>query len=165
MEQLAATPVGRTEVVLGKLLPYVAIGVIDVTAAIVAGLLIFSVPLRGNVVLLGALTLLFLVAALAWGIFVSAALKTQMLATQAAILSTYLPALLLSGFIFSIPAMPWILRVITLAVPARYYIVITRGIFLKGVGLGVLWPDILALIAFAIVALGLALRAFRKELA
>jgi ABC-2 type transport system permease protein len=165
MEQLAATPVGRTEVVLGKLLPYVAIGVIDVTAAIVAGLLIFGVPLRGNVVLLGALTLLFLVAALAWGIFVSAALKTQMLATQAAILSTYLPALLLSGFIFSIPAMPWILRVITLAVPARYYIVITRGIFLKGVGLGVLWHDVLALIAFAIVAIGLALRAFRKELA
>ena len=165
MEQLAATPVGRAEVVIGKLLPYVGIGVIDVTAAIVAGLLIFGVPLRGNVALLAVLTLLFLVAALAWGIFVSAALKTQMLATQAAILSTYLPALLLSGFIFSIGAMPWILRVITLAVPARYYVVITRGIFLKGVGLGVLWPDVLALIAFAIVAIGLALRSFRKELA
>jgi ABC-2 type transport system permease protein len=164
MEQLAATPVARVEVVLGKLLPYVGIGVIDVTAAIVAGLVIFDVPLRGNIALLGILTLLFLVAALAWGIFVSAALKTQMLATQAAMISTYLPALLLSGFIFSIPAMPWILRVITLAVPARYYVVITRGIFLKSVGLGVLWPEAIALVAFAAAALALALRAFRKEL-
>jgi len=165
MEQLVATPVSRTEVVLGKLLPYVAIGVIDVTAAILAGLIVFHVPLRGNIVLLAVLTLLFLVAALAWGIFVSAALKTQMLATQAAILSTYMPALLLSGFIFSIGAMPFALQAITFAVSARYYVVITRGIFLKGVGLAVLWPEVLALVAFATVAISLALWAFRKELA
>jgi drug efflux transport system permease protein len=165
MEQLAATPVSRAEVVLGKLVPYVAIGIIDVTAAILAGLIIFHVPLRGNIVLLAALTFLFLVAALAWGIFVSAALKTQMLATQAAILSTYMPALLLSGFIFSIGAMPIALRAITFAVSARYYVVITRGIFLKGVGLAVLWPEVLALVAFATVAISLALWAFRKELA
>jgi ABC-2 type transport system permease protein len=126
---------------------------------------VFGVPLRGSVVLLAALTLCFLIAALSWGMFVSAALKSQLLATQAAMLTTYLPALLLSGFIFSIAAMPLTLRLVTLIVPARYYVVITRGIFLKDVGLAVLWPEALALVAFATGALGLALRSFRKQLA
>ena len=165
MEQLAATPVHRAEVVLGKLLPYVAIGVLDVTGAVIAGRLVFDVPLRGSILLLAVLTLGFLIAALSWGIFVSAALKSQLLATQVAMLTTYLPALLLSGFIFSIAAMPLVLRLVTLIVPARYFVVITRGIFLKDVGLAVLWPDVLALTAFAAGALGLALRSFRKQLA
>jgi ABC-2 type transport system permease protein len=165
MEQLAATPVQRAEVVLGKLLPYVAIGILDVTAAVVAGRLVFDVPLRGSILLLAVLTLGFLVAALSWGLFVSAALRSQLLATQVAMLTTYLPALLLSGFIFSIAAMPLVLRLVTFIVPARYFVVITRGIFLKDVGLAVLWPDVLALAAFAAGALGLALRSFRKQLA
>jgi ABC-2 type transport system permease protein len=165
MEQLAATPVRRSEVVLGKLLPYVGIGIVDVVAATAAARLVFDVPLRGSMALLAALSLLFLVAALSWGIFVSAALQSQLLATQAAMLTTYLPALLLSGFIFSIPAMPLVLRLITLAVPARYFVAITRGIFLKDVGLAVLWPEALALVAFAAAAVGLALRSFRKQLA
>ena len=165
MEQLAATPVRRSEVVLGKLLPYVAIGIVDVVAAVLAGRLVFDVPLRGSVVLLAGLSLLFLVAALSWGLFVSAALKSQLLATQAALLTTYLPALLLSGFIFSIAAMPLTLQLVTLIVPARYFVAITRGIFLKDVGLAVLWPEALALLAFAVGAVGLALRSFRKQLA
>ncbi|MDH4044348.1 MAG: ABC transporter permease [Gemmatimonadota bacterium] len=165
MEQLAATPVRRTEVVFGKLLPYVAIGIIDVIGAVIAGRLVFGVPLRGSLVLLAVLTLCFLIAALSWGMFVSAALKSQLLATQVAMLTTYLPALLLSGFIFSIAAMPLVLRLVTLIVPARYYVVITRGIFLKDVGLTVLWPEALALVAFAAGALGLALRSFKKQLA
>jgi ABC-2 type transport system permease protein len=164
MEQLAATPVRRTEVVLGKLAPYLAIGILDVVAAVVAGRLVFDVPLRGSLPLLAVLTLGFLVAALSWGIFVSAALRSQLLATQVAMLTTYLPALLLSGFIFSIAAMPLALRLVTLVVPARYFVVITRGIFLKDVGLAVLWPEALALAAFAAGTLGLALRSFRKEL-
>ncbi|HEX9633488.1 MAG TPA: ABC transporter permease [Gemmatimonadales bacterium] len=165
MEQLAATPVRRSEVVLGKLLPYVAIGIVDVVAAVLAGRLVFDVPLRGSVVLLAGLSLLFLVAALSWGLFVSAALKSQLLATQAALLTTYLPALLLSGFIFSIAAMPLTLQLATLIVPARYFVAITRGIFLKDVGLAVLWPEALALLVFAVGAVGLALRSFRKQLA
>jgi len=165
MEQLAATPVQRTEVVLGKLVPYVAIGILDVTVAVIAGRVVFHVPLRGSIVLLAVLTLMFLVAALSWGIFVSAALKSQLLATQVAMITTYLPALLLSGFIFSIAAMPLVLRMVTLIVPARYFVVITRGIFLKDVGLGVLWPEVLALVVFATGALSLALRSFRKQLA
>ena len=165
MEQLAATPVHRIEVVVGKLLPYVAVGLIDVAAAVLAGKLAFGVPLRGNLVLLTVLTLLFLVGALGLGIFISAVVKSQLLATQAAMLASYLPALLLSGFIFSIPTMPWVLRQLTYIIPARYYITVTRGIFLKGVGADVLWVDAVAMVVFATVGLTLALRAFRKELA
>ena len=106
MEQLAATPVGRLEVVLGKLLPYLAIGLFDVAVTVVAGMLIFGTPFHGSVLLLGAMTLLFLVGALGLGIFISAAVKSQVLATQVAMVATYLPALLLSGFLFDIAAMP-----------------------------------------------------------
>lgn len=165
MEQLAATPVHRVEVVVGKLLPYVAIGLFDVTLAVIAGLVVFDVPLRGSLVLLGALTLLFLIGALGLGMFISAAVKSQVLATQFAIMTTYLPALLLSGFIFAIANMPVALRLFTYVVPARYYVTVTKGIFLKGVGLPVLWGDALAMVAFATIGLGLAIGAFRKEIA
>lgn len=165
MEQLAATPVHRLEVVVGKLLPYVGIGLFDVTLAIAAGIAIFHVPFRGDVLLLAGLTLLFLVGALGLGMFVSAAVKSQVLATQVAIITTYLPALLLSGFIFAIATMPLPLRLLTYAVPARYYVAVTKGIFLKGVGPAVLWADAVAMLLFAAVGLGLAVRAFRKELA
>jgi ABC-2 type transport system permease protein len=165
MEQLAATPVHRLEVVLGKLLPYVAIGLFDVALAIVAGRVIFGVPLRGNLLLLAGLTFLFLVGALSFGMFISAAVKTQVLATQVALQTTYLPAILLSGFMFSISTMPLVLQAITYIVPARYYVTVTKGIFLKGVGPAVLWVEALAMIIFATVGLGLAIRSFRKELA
>jgi ABC-2 type transport system permease protein len=165
MEQLAATPVHRLEVVLGKLLPYVAIGLLDVALASIGGILIFGVPFEGNVVLLAALTFLFLVGALGLGIFISAALKSQLLATQVAMMATFLPALLLSGFIFSISTMPLVLKGISYAVPARYYVTVTKGIFLKGVGPGVLWGDAIAMVVFAVVGLALAIGVFRKELA
>ena len=165
MEQLAATPVHRLEVVLGKLLPYIAIGLLDVALASVGGILIFGVPFEGNVLLLAVLTFLFLVGALGLGIFISAALKSQLLATQVAMMATFLPALLLSGFIFSISTMPLVLQGISYAVPARYYVTVTKGVFLKGVGPGVLWGDAIAMVVFAVIGLGLAIRAFRKELA
>jgi ABC-2 type transport system permease protein len=165
MEQLAATPVHRLEVVLGKLLPYVAIGLLDVALASIGGILIFGVPFEGNVVLLAVLTFLFLVGALGLGIFISAALKSQLLATQVAMMATFLPALLLSGFIFSISTMPFVLQGISYAVPARYYVTVTKGIFLKGVGPGVLWGDAIAMVVFAVVGLALAIGVFRKELA
>jgi ABC-2 type transport system permease protein len=165
MEQLAATPVHRLEVVIGKLLPYVAIGIFDVVLAILAGLLVFDVPLRGNLLLLAGLTLLFLLGALSFGAFISAAVKTQVLATQLALQTTYLPALLLSGFLFSISTMPVVLQAVTYIVPARYYITVTKGIFLKAVGPSVLWIEAVAMIIFATVGLSLAVRAFKKELA
>ena len=165
MEQLAATPVHRLEVVLGKLLPYVAIGIFDVALTIALGATVFGVPVRGNILLLGGLTLLFLIGALGLGIFISAAVKSQVLATQAALISTFLPALLLSGFVFSIPSMPIVLRGISYVVPARYYVAVTRGILLKGVGVDVLWTEGLAMILFAVIGLTLAIVVFRKELA
>lgn len=163
MEQLAATPVHRAEVVLGKLLPYVGIGLFDVALAAALGVTMFQVPFRGSVVLLAALTLLFLLGALGFGIFISAAVKSQVLAMQAAILTTYLPALLLSDFIFPIATMPLPLKLLTHIVPARYYVAVTKGIFLKDVGLAVLWLDAVAMLAFAGAGLALALHAFRKE--
>jgi ABC-2 type transport system permease protein len=165
MEQLAATPVHRIEVILGKLLPYLGIGLIDVIAAVVVGQLLFQVPFRGSPVLLIGLATLFLIGALGLGIFISAAVKSQLLATQTSLLATYLPSLLLSGLIFDLASMPLALRLISYLVPARYFIVVLRGIFLKGVGVGVLWVQGLAMIAFAVVGLTLAVRAFRKEIA
>jgi ABC-2 type transport system permease protein len=164
MEQLAATPVHRLEVVFGKLIPYVVIGLIDVAVAAIAGVIVFDVPFRGNVLLLFLMTLLFLLGALSLGMFISAAVKSQVLATQVAMLATYLPALLLSGFMFSIDTMPLVLRGITYVVPARYYVTVTKGVFLKGVGAGVLWVEGLAMVIFATVSLALAIRSFRKEL-
>ena len=164
MEQLASTPVTRLEVVLGKLLPYVLIGVLDVSVTVAAGMLLFDTPLNGSVIELALLTLLFLIGALAFGLFISAAVKSQVLATQIAMVATYLPAVLLSGFLFDIASMPPVLRGITYLIPARYYITVTRGIFLKGVGIDVLWPQGLFMAAFALIGLGLATRFFKKEL-
>lgn len=165
MEQLASTPVRRHEVVLGKLLPYLVIGLVDVALTVVAGIAIFGVPFRGSVLLLAMLTLLFLLGALGVGIFISAAFKSQILAMQAAMVSTYLPAILLSGFLFDIASMPAVLRFITYVVPARYFVAVTRGVFLKGVGPGVLWVQGVSMLVFAIVGLTLATRSFRKEVA
>ncbi len=165
MEQLAATPVSRVEVVFGKLLPYLLIGLFDVAITVSAGIVIFGVPFRGSVLLLAFMTVLFLMGALGLGIFISAVLKSQVLATQAAMVVTYLPALLLSGFLFDIGAMPTALRVVTYIVPARYFVAVTRGVLLKGVGLEVLWLQGLFMLLFAAIGLSLATLAFRKRIA
>ncbi len=165
MEQLAATPVHRLEIVIGKLVPYVVIGLFDVALALSVGVVVFGVPFRGNLLLLGALSLLFLIASLGLGIFISAAVKSQVLATQVAMLATFLPALLLSGFIFTLSTMPVVLQGLSYVVSARYYVAVTKGILLKGVGATVLWEDALAMVVFAVVGLALAIGVFRKELA
>lgn len=164
MEQLASTPVSRLEVVLGKLLPYLGIGLADVTLTSVLGVAMFGVPFRGSVLLLAGLSVLFLTGALGLGIFISAVAKTQLLATQMSMISTFLPAFLLSGFMFSIDVMPKALQLVSFLVPARYFLVVTRGVFLKGVGAEVLHVQALLMVAFAVAGLGLAVRAFRKEL-
>ena len=164
MEQLAATPVSRVEVVIGKLLPYLGIGLADVVVSTVLGVILFDVPFRGSAALLMALSFLFLTGALGLGMFISAATKSQVLATQAAMIATFLPSFLLSGFMFAIEVMPAPLRAVTFLVPARYFLVVTRGIFLKGVGLEVLHTQGLLMIVFAVAGLGLAVLRFRKEL-
>jgi ABC-2 type transport system permease protein len=164
MEQLAATPVHPTEIILGKLLPYLGIGLIDMAAIVAIGMLVFHVPLRGNPLLLLVMAFFFLVGTLGLGIFISAAIRSQLLATQTAMQATFLPSNLLSGFMYDIASMPIILQAISHAVPARYFITVARGIFLKGVGVSVLWPQGLAMVAFATIGLTLAVRSFRKEI-
>jgi ABC-2 type transport system permease protein len=165
MEQLAATPVHRVEVILGKLLPYLVIGLVDVAVAVAMGMAVFGVPFRGSPAWLLGTTLFFLLGSLALGIFISAAVKSQLLATQTAMIATLLPSLLLSGLMFDIASMPFPLRLVTHLVPARYFIVVTRGVFLKGVGPEVLWIQGAGMIAFAAIGLALAVRVFRKEIA
>ncbi len=165
MEQLVSTPVRREEVVLGKLLPYVGIGIVDVVLVSVLGIVVFDVPFRGSPVLLLAMSLCFLLGALGVGTLISAVARSQLLATQMTMLTSYLPAFLLSGFMFSIDVMPAPLRLLTYLIPARYFIVVTRGIFLKGVGIEVLWVQGLLMLAFAAAGVFAATRIFKKEIA
>ncbi len=164
MEQLAATPVTRSEVVLGKLLPYIAIGLADVVLSAVLGGWLFGVPFHGSAWLLMVLSTAFLIGALGLGIFISAVARSQLLATQMAMVTTFLPAFLLSGFMYAIDVMPKALQSVTYLVPARYFLVVTRGIFLKGVDADVLRIQGLLMIAFAALGLTLAILVFRKEI-
>lgn len=165
MEQLAATPVSRSEVVLGKLVPYLAIGILDVAVALVVAVSIFDVPFRGSLPLFALSSALFLVGVLGLGIFISSAFKSQLLATQAALFATYMPALLFSGFMYTISNMPVALQWVSRVVPARYFVSISRGLFLKGVGTEVLWPALLGLTLYAGAMLTLGITKFKKELA
>jgi len=165
MEQLASTPVGRLEVVLGKLLPYLAIGLVDTAVSTALGVFLFGVPFRGNPLLLMVLSFFFLVGALGLGMFISATVRSQLLASQVALIATLLPAFLLSGFMFDIAVMPLPLRLLTYLIPARYFLVVTRGIFLKGVGVEVLALQGGLMVLFAAIGLALAARNFKKEIA
>jgi ABC-2 type transport system permease protein len=165
MEQLAATPVHRLEVIIGKLLPYLGIGFVDIILVAVVGGIVFAVPFRGSPVFLMVTAMLFLIGAQGLGIFISATAKSQFLATQLAMITTFLPATLLSGLMFDLSSMPKVLQIISLVVPARYFITAVRGIFLKGVGVQVLWGQALGMAIFAAAGLALAVHAFKKEIA
>ncbi|MCC6443026.1 MAG: ABC transporter permease [Armatimonadetes bacterium] len=164
IEQLVVSPVLPYELMLGKLIPYVAIAFVDVLFVLVVGRGLFGVPLRGSPVLLLSLSGVFLVAALGIGLLISTASGSQQSAMTVAIMVTMLPAFLLSGFVFPIWVMPPFIRAITYLIPARYYLVIVRGVFLKGVGLDALWQPALAMVAFGIVTLGLSALKFKKRL-
>ncbi len=164
MEQLISTPIKVPELLIGKLIPYVELGLIDFVLALLVGTLVFGAPLKGSLVLLFALTLIFLVGAMSLGILISIVAKKQVQASQMAILMTFLPSFILSGFVFPISNMPLILKAITYIVPARYFVTILKGIFLKGVGLSILWWEGLLLLAFTMVIFVAAMRKFKKEL-
>lgn len=164
MEQLISTPVKPAELMLGKLLPYFAIGMADVVIALLMALYVFDVPLRGSIPLLLVVSACFIVGTLAQGILISTLARQQLLASQVAMVSTFLPAFLLSGFTFAIANMPRPVQVITVIVPARYFVKLVKGIFLRGVGLAALWHDVLFLVLFATVVLGVAILTFRKRL-
>ena len=164
MEQLISTPVKPAELILGKLLPYLGIGMVDMAIAVLMAVFLFHVSLRGSVALLFAVGGVFMVGTLAQGILISTLTRQQLLASQVAMISTFLPAFLLSGFAFAIGNMPVAIQIITYIVPARYFVAMVKGIFLRGVGLATLWPDLLFLVLFALVVAGAAIRLTRKKL-
>jgi len=164
MEQLISTPVRGPELILGKLAPYFAVGILDLILAVLAGRFLFDVPLRGSLALLTIMSLIYLVGALCLGILISTLAKSQLLASQMAFTTTFLPAFLLSGFMFEIENMPRVLQFVTYVVPARYYIAILRGLYLKSMGLRELWLECLLLTVFGALMMFLAIRAFRKRL-
>jgi ABC-2 type transport system permease protein len=164
MEQLISTPVQGSELVLGKLLPYFAIGLLDMVLAVTLGQFLFQIPLRGNVALLFGVASIFLTGVLAMGILFSIATKSQLLSSQLAMTATFLPAFLLSGFIFAIVNMPRPIQWLTYLVPARYFIGILKGIYLKGVGLEILAGETILLIVFAAAMVLLANWRFKKKL-
>ena len=164
MEQLLSTPIRKTEFILGKITPYYFIGMLDVVIAIILSRYLFDVPLRGNPALLFCMSSLFLSGALFFGLMLSITFKSQVLSNQIALLATFLPTMLLSGFVFSIPNMPIIVQYITYIVPARYFIAILKGIYLKGIGLEVLWLNALLLLFYAVIMFFLSLKKFKLKL-
>jgi ABC-2 type transport system permease protein len=165
MEQVLSTPLRPAEMVLGKMLAYFVVGLADAAITVVVGIFVFQVPLRGNIVMLGLSTCLFLFGALFWGIFVSASAQTQLQAYQMGLISSFLPAFLLSGFVYAIETMPQVVQVITHVVPARYFVTILKGVFLKGVGMRVLWGELGFLALYATVVFMAATRKLKQKMA
>ena len=162
MEQLISTPIRRGELILGKFIPYFIIGFFDVLVAITMAQFVFLVPLEGSLILLLILSSIFLTGALGQGMYFSIVAKNQRLATQLAILTTFLPTFMLSGFIYPIYNMPKVIQIITYIFPARYFITILKGIYLKGEGLSILWPQAIFLLLFSFMMITLAYRRFVK---
>lgn len=165
MEQLFATPVGRLEIILGKLAPYFVLGMTQVLLVLTVGVGLFDVPVAGSLFLLFGVAALFILAMLAQGVVISVVTRSQMVASQVAAVTTMLPSILLSGFVFPIDNMPLPLRVIAHILPAKYLVHALRAVMLRGNGVEHVWPDALATGAFAIVMIAVATRRFRRSLA
>ena len=164
MEALMATPLGIAELLLGKLVPYFALGLASMAICVGLALTVFGVPLRGSFALLVLATAVFLLAALGQGLLISSASRNQFVASQLAVISGFLPAFLLSGLIFEISSMPAPVQALTHLVQARYFVTILRTLFLTGDVWPLLWPNLAAMLAIAAVFLGLSARALRKRL-
>ena len=164
MEQLLVTPLRPAELMLGKLLPFVVIGFAEVTLALLLMRLIFGVPLHGSVLLLYVLSGVFLLTTLGLGLFISTLVHTQQQAMLVAAFFVMMPFILLSGFIFPVENMPPAIQPVAQFIPLKYYLTIVRGLFLKGVGLPVLWREGLILLAWGVCILGLAVLKFHKRL-
>ena len=165
LEQLNVTPLGRLELILGKLLPYGAIGLIDALIVLLVIVFWFQVPMRGSFWLLLAMSLVYLLTTLGLGLFVSTISRTQQQAMMTSTFFFLIPMMYLSGFVFPIENMPDAIQPLTYLIPLRYFVVILRGIFLKGVGLETLWPQALALFSWGAIILSLAVMRSSKRLA
>ena len=165
LEQLNVTPLGRVQLVLGKLLPYGAIGMIDAMIVLLVIVFWFQVPLRGSFWLLFAISCVYLLTTLGLGLFISTISNTQQQAMMTSTFFFMTPMMYLSGFIFPIENMPAAIQPLTYLIPLRYFVIILRGIFLKGIGLETLWPQALGLLAWGVAILMLAVLRSSKRLA
>jgi ABC-2 type transport system permease protein len=163
MEQLIVTPIRSWELILAKITPYILVSFADTILILVLGTLMFGVPIRGSLLLLFAMTGLYLLPTLGYGLVISTVARTQQQA-QLMVMPIMLPAMMLSGFIFPISSLPLVLQYVADILPTTYFIYIMRAVVIKGVGLNLLIPQTIALIIFAIVLLGLAMWRFRKNL-
>ena len=162
-EQLIVSPIKNIELMLGKIAPWAIIGAGQIIMISLIGIFVFGIPFRGSALLLLVTSLLYVSCAMGMGLIISARAASVDTANQMAALIAFLPTLMLSGFIFPISSMPWALRVISYCFPGRYFMVITRTIFLKGGGLEVLWPQVLALAIFAVTIISLAASMYRER--
>jgi ABC-2 type transport system permease protein len=156
MEQVRMAPVSPVSFIVGKTLPYLVLSFASALLIILTAMVLFDLPMRGSWALLCLSIGLFLIGAMAQGLLISSVAETQQVAFQLALLSSFLPTFILSGFIFPISSMPPVVQAVTYVVPARYFLVALRAVVLKGAGVGAFWEDLVALAVFATIALGLA---------
>ena len=165
LEALFVTPVRATEILIGKIVPYFGLGMIGFTLCVVAAEILFHVPLRGSLIVLTGVSMLYLLVSVGFGLFVSSVTKSQFVASQVALLATFLPAMLLSGFLFDIRSMPAAIQIVTYILPARYFVTLLQTIFLAGDIWSVILPNAAVLTLMAVILLTVAHRATRKKLA
>jgi drug efflux transport system permease protein len=163
LEQLIVTPITKTELMLGKIAPYIGVGIVQMTAVLTLGRFVFDVPLSGSLLLLYGVSLIFVIASLSFGLFISTMVKNQQQAMQVSFFFV-MPNILLSGFMFPRAAMPALFQWFSLLLPLTHYLQVLRGILLKGVGLNGIWPQVLILCGFAVALISLAVRRFHKTL-
>jgi len=164
LEQLIVTPMKNWELMLGKIIPYSVVGYVQMTVALLVGIVVFDVPTRGSIPLLYGLTFLFIIASLSLGILISTVTKTQMQAMQLSFF-VFMPSILLSGFMFPRDAMPVFFKLVGNLLPLTFYLEILRGILLKGVGINVLWPQVLSLLVYIAITLTISIKKFQKKIA
>jgi len=164
IEQIVSSPVKKYELMIGKTVPYAVLAYVDFLIIVVASYLMFGIHIKGSIPLLLVTAFFYLIGVLGMGILVSTVTRTQISAMFAAIMASMLPSILLSGFIFPIRQMPAALQVLTLVIPARYFIEILRDIYLKGLGLESFWRETLYIMVFGVAMIALAAYRFRKKL-
>lgn len=163
MEQLMVTPIRPAELILGKTIPFAVIGFFDMFLVTLVGVIWFEVPIRGSIPLLSVATAVYLLSVLGFGLFISTVSRTQQQAMMASFLF-FAPAVLLSGLMFPIENMPFVVQLITYLNPLRYFLIIIRGVFLKGSGMAVLWPQFLALFILGVGVVATSALRFKKRL-
>jgi ABC-2 type transport system permease protein len=165
MEQILSTPLRPAEIVMGKMIAYFIVGLVDSIISVLVGIYIFGVPFRGSVPALAVTTCIFLTGTMFWGIFISAAARTQAAAYQLGMLTSFMPSMLLSGFTFAVDSMPRAIQFFSIFVPARYYITAVKSLFLKGASFALIWDQIVFLLIFTALVFRFAVRKMNQKVA